>query len=104
NNKTTKLEKQQNITEKDRIVASRSHLNKETQDFIDQFKNAEMVSMGSSLKFMVLAEGKADYYPRFAPTLEWDTAAAHVVVKAVGYQVIEPNMKKPLIYNKENLL
>ena len=104
NNKTTKLEKQQNITEKVRIVASRSHLNKETQDFIDQFKNAEMVSMGSSLKFMVLAEGKADYYPRFAPTMEWDTAAAHAVVKAVGYQVIEPNMKKPLIYNKENLL
>ena len=59
------------------IVASRSHLSPETQEVIDQYPGAEVISMGSSLKFMLLAEGKAQLYPRFAPTMEWDTAAAH---------------------------
>lgn len=87
-----------------RIVASRSHLNQDTQDFIDQFEKTDIVSMGSSLKFMVLAEGKADFYPRYAPTMEWDTAAAHAIVNEVGFNVIEPVSKQELQYNKENLL
>jgi len=87
-----------------RVVASRSHMNPETQDFIDSLTDAVLVSAGSSLKFMLLAEGKADVYPRYAPTMEWDTAAAHAVITEVGMQVTEYGTGNPLIYNKENLL
>jgi 3'(2'), 5'-bisphosphate nucleotidase len=63
-----------------------------------------MVSMGSSLKFCLLAEGKADFYPRLGPTSEWDTAAAHAVVNAAGGQIITLD-GEPLQYNrKESLL
>lgn len=86
------------------IVASRSHLSPETEEFMSQYPNAEVVSMGSSLKFMLLAEGKAQVYPRFAPTMEWDTAAAHGVLSALDFSVWEPNSKTTLTYNKENLL
>ncbi|WP_121666115.1 3'(2'),5'-bisphosphate nucleotidase CysQ [Mesonia aquimarina] len=87
-----------------RIVASRSHLNKDTEDYINQFKEAETVSMGSSLKFMLLADSEADIYPRFAPTMEWDTAAAHAVLKGLDLEVMSMEDDKPLRYNKENLL
>jgi len=87
-----------------RVVASRSHLSKETQDFIDELSNPTTVSMGSSLKFLVLAENEADIYPRFAPTMEWDTAAAHGILFGLGYQVYQHPSLKPLVYNKENLL
>lgn len=87
-----------------RIVASRSHMNDETQQFIDQLKDPQLVSSGSSLKFMLLASGKADVYPRFAPTMEWDTAAAHAVVNAVGLKVVKQNSKTELLYNKPDLL
>lgn len=93
-----------NETDTVRIVASRSHLNEETQQFIDQFEKSEIVSMGSSLKFMLIAESKADMYPRFAPTMEWDTAAAHAVLKGLDIEVINQEDQKPLRYNKENLL
>lgn len=86
------------------IVASRSHLSSETQEIIDQYPQADVVSMGSSLKFMLLAEGKAQLYPRFAPTMEWDTAAAHGVLKALGYEIKKIDIDEPLSYNKENLL
>jgi 3'(2'), 5'-bisphosphate nucleotidase len=91
-----------------RIVASRSHRNAETEDFIASCANTDIVSMGSSLKFMVLAEGNADIYPRFAPTMEWDTAAANGVSRGLGYnvyQVIENKPTQELVkYNKEDLL
>ena len=87
-----------------RVVASRSHMNEETQAFIDNLKAPTLVSSGSSLKFMLVAEGKADVYPRYAPTMEWDTAAAHAVVNAVGLKVIEAGKDRELVYNKENLL
>lgn len=87
-----------------RVVASRSHMNPETQTFIDGLKDATLVSAGSSLKFMLLAEGKADVYPRYAPTMEWDTAAAHAIVLETGLHVFEYGSEKPLLYNKENLL
>ncbi len=87
-----------------RIVTSRSHLNQDTQDYLNKFDDAETVSMGSSLKFMLLAEDKADIYPRFAPTMEWDTAAAHAVLRGMGIEVINMEDNKPLRYNKENLL
>ena len=53
---------------------------------------------------MLLAEGKAQLYPRFAPTMEWDTAAAHGVLKALGYEIKKIDIDEPLSYNKENLL
>jgi len=87
-----------------RVVASRSHMNAETQAFIDRLNDPTLVSSGSSLKFMLLAEGKADVYPRFAPTMEWDTAAAHAVVNGVGLKVLQSGKDKELVYNKEELL
>ncbi|MTI32261.1 3'(2'),5'-bisphosphate nucleotidase CysQ [Xanthovirga aplysinae] len=89
-----------------RVVASRSHLNNETEEFLSSLNSPEIVSMGSSLKFMLLAEGKADVYPRFAPTMEWDTAAAHAVINGIGYVVRDQSGKgaEELVYNKENLL
>ena len=87
-----------------RIVASRSHLNDDTQKFLDGLKNPEIVSMGSSLKLLAIAEGKADVYPRFAPTMEWDTAAAQIIVEEAGAKVLQKGTDLPLEYNKENLL
>lgn len=66
------------------IVASRSHRTPETDDFISRFEAAEIVSIGSSLKFCLLACGEADLYPRFGPTMEWDTAAGDAVLRAAG--------------------
>ena len=90
------------------VVASKSHLNQETSDFIDQLKelhgDINLVSKGSSLKFCLIAEGVADIYPRFAPTYEWDTAAAQAVVEQSGGEVVNTDTLAPLSYNKENLL
>lgn len=90
-----------------KIVGSRSHLNDETKNFIseiEKIKPVEIISKGSSLKFCLVAEGKADVYPRFAPTMEWDTAAGQAICQAAGVKVIDNNTKEPLKYNKENLL
>lgn len=87
-----------------RVVASRSHMNDETKQFIDGLRNPALVSAGSSLKFMLLASGQADVYPRYAPTMEWDTAAAHAIVRELGFEVTQYGTNKPLVYNKENLL
>ncbi|MAN28524.1 MULTISPECIES: 3'(2'),5'-bisphosphate nucleotidase CysQ [Mesonia] len=99
-----KLELIKNETDVVRIVASRSHLNDETANYIKKFDNAQTVSMGSSLKFMLIADSEADIYPRFAPTMEWDTAAAHAVLKGLELEVINMEDDQPLRYNKENLL
>jgi 3'(2'), 5'-bisphosphate nucleotidase len=79
-------------------------MNAETQAFIDGLKDPVLVSKGSSLKFLLLAEGKADVYPRYAPTMEWDTAAAHAVINEAGIKVVEFGAERELQYNKENLL
>jgi 3'(2'), 5'-bisphosphate nucleotidase len=90
------------------IVASRSHLNSETKLYIDNLEQSgnkiSLISVGSSLKFCLLAEGKANVYPRFAPTMEWDTAAGHAICNAVGLKVMQTDLNKELEYNKENLL
>jgi 3'(2'), 5'-bisphosphate nucleotidase len=90
------------------VVGSRSHLSDETLQFVEDLKAAgkevDFVSSGSSLKFCLVAEGKADVYPRFGPTMEWDTAAAHAVVLYAGKQVLKYPERTPLTYNKENLL
>ena len=75
-----------------RVVGSRSHMNNETLQFVDELKSegkeVEIISKGSSLKFCLVAEGLADVYPRFAPTMEWDTAAGQAICNAVGLDVI----------------
>ncbi len=91
-----------------KVIGSRSHNSAETITFIESIKAAgkkvEIVAKGSSLKFCLLAEGKAHVYPRFAPTMEWDTAAGHAICNAVGLKVMQTIGKEELQYNKENLL
>jgi len=87
-----------------RVVASRSHSNEETEQFINSLNQPELVSKGSSLKFMMLADGLADIYPRYAPTMEWDTAAAHAVLNQLNIKVLQKGLNDELLYNKENLL
>lgn len=90
------------------VVASRSHMSDETVEFIDKLKSLhpeiETVSKGSSLKICLVAEGSADVYPRFAPTMEWDTAAGHAIAKGAGFEMWKTDFSSPLEYNKENLL
>ena len=80
-------------------IASRSHRDAETQAFLDQAGVAECISAGSSLKFCLIAEGKADLYPRFGRTMEWDTAAGHAVLSAAGGRVTTRN-GAPFLYRK----
>ena len=90
------------------IVASRSHLSKETLDFIEGIKkdkgDVHLISKGSSLKLCLVAEGSADCYPRFAPTMEWDTAAGQAICEYAGFKVIDWETKENLLYNRPKLL
>jgi len=91
------------------VVASKSHMNEDTKNFISQLEKessipVDTVNTGSSLKLCLVAEGTADIYPRFGPTMEWDTAAGHAVVKAAGKTVLHAETGEELTYNKENLL
>jgi 3'(2'), 5'-bisphosphate nucleotidase len=90
------------------VVASRSHNTPETESFIEerkkQYGEVNLISFGSSIKLCLVAEGKANVYPRLAPTMEWDTAAGHAVAKFAGCKVFDFNTGKELQYNKENLL
>lgn len=90
-----------------RIVGSRSHMNEDTTNFINSQKTdkkVEVVSKGSSLKFCLVADGDADIYPRFAPTMEWDTAAGQAICKAVGLEVIDQKTGAEMLYNRADLL
>jgi 3'(2'), 5'-bisphosphate nucleotidase len=91
-----------------RVVASRSHLSAETEEFINTIdtdhREVEMISKGSSLKLCLIAEGTADCYPRVAPTMEWDTAAGHGICNGAGKKVIQFNEEVELQYNKQDLL
>jgi len=87
-----------------RVVCSRSHLNEGTQKFVDALAQPELVAKGSSLKFLILASGDAELYPRLAPTMEWDTAAAQIVLEEAGGSVLQAESGEPLLYNKEDLL
>ena len=91
-----------------RVVASRSHYNEETRKFVESLdsggREISLVSKGSSLKLCLVAAGEADIYPRLGPTMEWDTAAAHAVVKASGKNVYRTDTGEELSYNKQNLL
>lgn len=89
------------------IVASRSHLSTETEDFIKTMKSKHgainLISIGSSLKLCLVAEGLAHCYPRLAPTMEWDTAAGHAICKAAGFNVVNWNTKSEMTYNRKQL-
>jgi len=106
NDKRLPLHINTNQKEKLLVVASVSHLSDETQSFINSLdtKVIEQTSKGSSLKLCMVAEGVADIYPRLAPTMEWDTAAADAVVREAGKMTFQYEINKPLVYNKENLL
>jgi 3'(2'), 5'-bisphosphate nucleotidase len=90
------------------IVASRSHKSPETEAFIRQkqqeHQQVELTSMGSALKICLVAEGVADVYPRFAPTMEWDTAAGHAICTEAGRQVTDVTTDEPMRYNKYDLM
>ena len=89
------------------IAASRSHLNEDTEAFVEEKRKdyeVEFISAGSSLKFCLVAEGKAHFYPRFAPTMEWDTGAGQIIAIEAGATVTVPDTGEPLKYNKEDLL
>ena len=90
------------------VVASRSHMSPETEAYVEEARmkhgEVDLISKGSSLKLCMVAEGTADAYPRFAPTMEWDTAAGQAVCEAAGCEVIDQNTHEPMRYNREELL
>ncbi|UJS19997.1 MAG: 3'(2'),5'-bisphosphate nucleotidase CysQ [Candidatus Brocadia sp.] len=111
NTRKSALPKNQDIMEKHRaltIVGSRSHATQELSEFVDKIKETSgevaFISAGSSLKFCLVAEGKADIYPRFGPTMEWDTAAGQAIVEQAQGWVLDIPTKGPLTYNKNTLV
>ena len=90
------------------IVASRSHMSAETETYVQEMRDihgeVNLISKGSSLKLCMVAEGTADCYPRFAPTMEWDTAAGQAICEHAGFKVIDWGTKENMLYNREELL
>ena len=90
------------------IVASRSHMSAETEGYVQEMRDlhgdVNLISKGSSLKLCMVAEGTANCYPRFAPTMEWDTAAGQAICEHAGFEVIDWGTKKTMLYNREELL
>jgi 3'(2'), 5'-bisphosphate nucleotidase len=89
------------------IVGSRSHRNAELDAFVEEkrkeFDDVAFISAGSSLKICLVAEGKADLYPRLGPTMEWDTAAGHAIAQGAGATIYQYDTQQPLLYNKADL-
>lgn len=115
NGKKVKISVRKGSNNKITVVASKSHLNNETKSFIEKLNKhfeVTMDSIGSSLKICLVAEGKADIYPRLGPTMEWDTAAAHAVLNAAGGKILkyedlpleEIRTLREIEYNKPDLL
>ncbi len=105
------LSEEQNRKEENEVVvvASKSHLTEETQDFINKLTSKDhqhirTISKGSSLKLLMVSEGTADIYPRLAPTMEWDTAAADAIVRESGKMTYQFENDMPVEYNKKDLL
>ena len=90
-----------------RVAGSRSHRRPRFEQFLDELRRngsrVEVIPAGSSLKFCLVAEGKADLYPRFGPTWEWDTGAGHAVANGAGRRVLAYGTETELVYNKEDL-
>lgn len=92
-----------------KVIGSRSHMNDDTLKYIEDLKKKykrkiEIVTKGSFLKFCLVAEGSAHVYPRYAPTMEWDTAAGQAICEAVGLKCKFRVSGKPMTYNRKNLL
>jgi 3'(2'), 5'-bisphosphate nucleotidase len=90
------------------VVASRSHMSTETYERVEALKlqhsDVQIVSTGSSIKMCLVAEGAADEYPRFGPTMEWDTAAGQAILQEAGCSLIDFETNEPMRYNREDLL
>jgi len=90
------------------VVASRSHMSLDTEEYVAEIRkkhgDVQLISKGSSLKIVMVAEGAADCYPRFAPTMEWDTAAGQAICEHAGFEVVDWKTKKTMKYNREQLL
>ena len=90
------------------VIVSRSHMTDDTEAFLDKlekkYKKINQLSIGSSIKLCAIAEGKADIYPRFAPTMEWDTAAGQSIIEQAGGYFAQADTYKAFVYNKQNLL
>jgi len=90
------------------VVASRSHMSAETEIYVQEMRDihgeVNLISKGSSLKLCMVAEGTANCYPRFAPTMEWDTAAGQAICEHAGFKVIDWGTKENMLYNREELL
>jgi len=93
-------ESQENLV----ITCSRSHLNADTTDYINQYASPQLQQVGSSLKLMLVAEGAADIYPRLGPISEWDIAASHIIVEEAGGSLYQYLGGEAVVYNKENIL
>jgi 3'(2'), 5'-bisphosphate nucleotidase len=86
------------------VAASRSHQSPETENLLNQLREVKLETMGSSFKFMLLADNKADLYPRLSPTMEWDTAAGHAILNALNRGLFGLDLRGELKYNKPNLV
>ena len=90
------------------VVASRSHMSPETETYVSEMREkhgaVNLISKGSSLKLCMVAEGQADCYPRFAPTMEWDTAAGQAICEHAGFELMDCSTKERMLYNREELL
>ena len=97
------IKKEKNITTK--VIGSRSHSSKEFRNWVEKnFTNFELITIGSSLKFCILAEGEADIYPRLGPTSEWDIAAGHIILEEAGGKLKTIDNKDILYNTKEDIL
>ena len=97
------IHKEKNLTTK--VIGSRSHSSKEFLNWVEKkFTNFELITIGSSLKFCILAEGEADIYPRLGPTSEWDIAAGHIILEEAGGKLKTIDNKDILYNTKEDIL
>ncbi len=87
-----------------KILVSRSHFDDKTKSYLDKFNEPVILHRGSALKFLLIAEGKGDIYFRFSPTMEWDTAASHIIMKEAGGTILNIETNKELEYNKESMI
>jgi 3'(2'), 5'-bisphosphate nucleotidase len=92
------------LEKKIKLASSRSHPSEKMEKFLLQFGDYELYPMGSSFKICLVSDGTVDLYPRLGPTMEWDTAASHAVIKGAGGDLLQVSNKLPLVYNKSNLL
>ena len=87
-----------------KVVTSRNHIDDGTRVYLEKLNNPNLISMGSALKFINIANGKADYYPRMIQIMEWDTAAGQIIIEEAGGSLVNANTGEPLTYNKPGMI